>query len=159
MEQKAVSHQLTLIFLFLNYSLCYESSQFYLKTKPKTNKVMRATRRMPKTPTANELISIFDKKKKHRFFFKSLVFSFQFFRYCTLTSHSYLKSDSLNIIRNESRWSGLCLHFMFFDQDLFVLGFLICSVWDQVTIFVLLHMSFLAIQETFPKMHFLKYSY
>ena len=35
---------------------------------------MRATHRMPKTPTANELISIFDKKKKHRFFFKSLQF-------------------------------------------------------------------------------------
>lgn len=69
MEQKAVSHQLTLIFLFLNYSLCYESSQFYLKTKPKTNKVMRATRRMPKTPTADELISIFDKKKKAQIFF------------------------------------------------------------------------------------------
>lgn len=30
---------------------------------------MRATRRMPKTPTADELISIFDKKKKAQIFF------------------------------------------------------------------------------------------
>lgn len=29
---------------------------------------MRATRRMPKTPTADELISIFDKKKKAQIF-------------------------------------------------------------------------------------------
>lgn len=55
-----------------------------------------------------------------------------------------------------TRQSGLCLHFMLCpDWEPCILGFLISCFLDEITIFSLLHMSFLTAQETLQKHIFL----